>query len=165
MGSNRQKAEQRGFFSLSYWVLGLRALWCVQSVHFWSYWKCLALASFPVGIWILTGFLLLHRDADATRIDIYTGKSLLLLPCVLSVKLGVKTWVLATNVLCKSECICVHFCLSCAFASSKNSAFTSSLCKISFQLRSDNTKVGCLYWVFKKCAFTVHCCSIYLHAS
>lgn len=30
--------------------------------------------------------LLLCRDADATRIDIYTGKSLLLLPCMSAVK-------------------------------------------------------------------------------
>lgn len=65
---------------------------------------CLALASFPVDTWILTGFLLLHRDADATRIDIYTGKLLLLLPCMLSVKSEVKTLVLATDVRCKSEC-------------------------------------------------------------
>lgn len=38
---------------------------------------------------MLTVFLLLCRDADATRIDIYTGKSLLLLPCMSPVQLGV----------------------------------------------------------------------------
>lgn len=54
------------------------------------FWKWLYvpgfLASFLFNIWITTVFLFLCRDADATRIDIYTGKSLLLLPCMSAIK-------------------------------------------------------------------------------
>lgn len=54
------------------------------------FWKCLCvpgfLASFLFNSWISIVVLFLCRDADATRIDIYTGKSLMLLPGMSAIK-------------------------------------------------------------------------------
>lgn len=44
------------------------------------------LASFLFNVWISIVVLFLCRDADATRIDIYTGKSFMLLLCMSAIK-------------------------------------------------------------------------------